>query len=75
MGKRSTPEETIASRHASEKAMNQYVHKLSSILDIGCALGTSVVRNFDFQDETHFAIEQRISIRLARPGGPHTSKL
>lgn len=75
VGTSSTPEETAASRHASEKAMDRYVHELNSILDKGCALGTSVVRNFDFQDETHFAIEQRISICLARAGDPNTSKL
>lgn len=74
-GTRITPKQTNASRHASEKAMSHYIHNLSSTLDSGCALGTSIVRNFDFQDENHFAIEQRISICLAKAGDHRTSKL
>ncbi|KAL8833098.1 MAG: hypothetical protein Q9170_004507 [Blastenia crenularia] len=73
-GLRFTMEDIAASRHASEKAMGRYNHNLNSSLDSGCALGTSIVRNFDFQDETHFAIEQRISICLTKGGDSHTSK-
>lgn len=74
-GTRSTPDEATAARNASEKAMGRYIHNLNSSLDSGRALGTSIVRNFDFQDGTHFAIEQRISICLTKGGDHNTSKL
>ncbi|KAL8731033.1 MAG: hypothetical protein Q9166_003684 [cf. Caloplaca sp. 2 TL-2023] len=66
IGAKGTPEENDASRQACDKAMDNYTHNLNVSLDSGCGLGTSIVRNFDFQDETHFAIEQRISIYLAK---------
>lgn len=56
------------------KAMSRYIHNLNTRMETGCALGNSIVRDFDVHDETHFIIEQRISIYLGRSGHARTSK-
>ncbi|KAL8963644.1 MAG: hypothetical protein Q9193_000113 [Seirophora villosa] len=53
--------------------MRGYADNLNSDLNKGYALGTSIVRNFDFQDGSHFAIEQRMSICLTKGGDPSTT--
>ena len=70
-----TLDEINGSRHASEKAMGRYMHNLNTSLDKGCGLGTSIVRKYDLQDETHFAIEQRISVHLPKGSDAHTGRL
>ena len=70
----STQAEIDASRQASEKSMRRYIHHLNTSLDDGGGIGTSIVRNFDYQDETHFAVEQRISIYLNGGGDGRTSQ-
>lgn len=72
---RRTQSEIDASRQSSEKAMGNYTHNLTVSLDSEGGLGNSIVRNFDWQDETHFAIEQRISIHLHKSGDARTSQL
>jgi hypothetical protein len=53
-------------RQTCAKAMARYLHRLNSSMDTNSGLGNSIVRAFSVFDETHFAIEQRISICIDR---------
>ena len=53
-------------RQTGAKAMARYLHTLNSNMEMNSGLGNSIVRAFSIHDETHFAIEQRISICVRR---------
>lgn len=73
-GKKPTTIEMEQTRLASLKSLNKYTHSLNTSMGNAGALGNSVVRGFDLLDETHFAIEQRISIYLSSSGQSRTSE-
>ena len=61
-------------RQDGMKAMSRYTHNLNTSMETGLGLGNSIVRDFDIHDETHFVIEQRISVYLSRGGHARPSK-
>ena len=73
-GDKRTQREIRLMRQDGMKAMSRYTHNLNTSIGTGFALGNSIVRDFDVHDETHFVIEQRISIYLSRSGHAPTSK-
>ena len=73
-GRNPTNVELEATRRASLKSLNRYTHDLITNMEHATAVGDSVIRGFHLLDETHFAIEQRISIYLSNSGHSRTSK-
>ncbi|KAL9042200.1 MAG: hypothetical protein Q9214_003856, partial [Letrouitia sp. 1 TL-2023] len=71
-GKQHRPREMDLMRQASYKAMSRYVHDIDTQMATSDALGNSMVRSFDVLDDTHFAIEQRISIYMDQNGHNRT---
>ena len=51
------------------KAMDRYVHHLNQSLQQDTGLGNSIVRAYSVHDETHFSIEQDVSIYVSRITG------
>ncbi|MCJ1265321.1 hypothetical protein MMC22_005197 [Lobaria immixta] len=72
-GRNHRPREINSMRQASHKAMSKYIHDINTHMETGAAPGNSIVRRFDILDETHFAIEQRISIYMDQNGHNRTS--
>lgn len=63
-GRTHRPREINSMRQASLKTMGRYIHEISTHMETGAVPGNSMVRSFDVLDETHFVIEQRISIYM-----------
>ena len=63
-------------RQTSTKAIGRYLHTLSQDMERDKGLGNSIVREFHVQDETHYVIEQGISLCVNRSSGTNawTSK-
>lgn len=66
-------DEIHAMRKSEEIAMENYCHQLCTGAGLKC--GNSIVRKYYSLDETHFVIEQRISICLQELGTSWVGKL
>ena len=75
-GQAQADQDTIeALRQTGTKAMARYLHSLNLSIDTDSGLGNSMVRAFSIFDETHFAIEQNISVCISRTNGCWTGKV
>jgi hypothetical protein len=59
-------------RKKGAEAFSSHHHRLAKLSSSGIAGGVSMVRDYYVFDETHFAIEQRISICMQAVGGGNT---
>ena len=63
-----------ALRQAGTKSMTRYLHNLNLSIETDSGLGNSMVRVCSIFDQTHFAIEQNISICISRNNGGWTGE-
>ena len=61
-------------RSEGAEALESHHHRIARLSSSGMEVGESMVREFYVFDETHFAIEQRVSICMQadRGGNPYT---
>lgn len=73
IGAKTTPSGTLGlggieqMRRIGAEALETHHHQISKLSSSGMAVGDSMVRQFYIFDETHYAIEQRISICMQTP--------
>lgn len=63
-------------RRSAQNAVAQHHHRISQLSSSGLSFGDSMIRNFYIFDETHWAIEQQVSIcmQAQRSGKGFTCK-
>ncbi|KAL4939102.1 hypothetical protein BDV06DRAFT_199476 [Aspergillus oleicola] len=66
------PEKIEQLRQEGRRAVEEHHHTLSRLSLSGMSTGDSILRDFYVFDETHFAIEQRISICMQQVGSSFT---
>lgn len=58
----------VTERKSSAKAMQSYWEAMYKAFDLDSDLGTSIIRDVQVHDQSHFSLEQRISVTLKKSG-------